>query len=311
MRQRKLYPHAKELLNNKMKKKILIIGFGNMGKSHLQSFVDKNFIIHVVEKREIEIGFFKKKNVFFFKKIPKNQKYLLTISATQSKERFSLIKKFFENNNTEFLLLEKFCFYSIYQFEKFKNLYNFRTKTFVNSWSYIVASKFNIFKTIKKFDLYCEVAEGNLLSNISHILHLFGYINKNKSISKIFKDNYKRINSSKRRNYDELIGSIKIHDMDSNILKISTKKNMSNLMNFYICPKKTKMIYKISLKDNSKIYYFINENLIKIIKFPFSKKTSYSFLKNSVNNKFNYMPTFLNDYKFSKKFLESFKVKIP
>jgi hypothetical protein len=294
-----------------LKKKILIIGFGNMGKSHLQSFVKKNFTIHIVEKRKIETKLLKQKNIFFFKKIPKNQNYLLTISATRSKERFSLIKKFFETNSTQFLLLEKFCFYSISQFEKFKILYNWQTKTFINSWSYIILNKINIFKTIKKFDLFCEIAEGNLLANISHIFHLYGYINRNKPILKIISNNYEIKKSSKRKNYDELIGSIKIHDTDSNLLKIKTKKNMSDLMNIYINPKKSSISYKISFKNNSKIYYFINKKLIKIIKFPFSSKTSFYFLKNSINKKFNYMPTFLNDYKFSKEFLNILSVKIP
>ena len=35
-----------------MKKKILIIGFGNMGYSHFKSFEKKDFIIHLLEKKK-------------------------------------------------------------------------------------------------------------------------------------------------------------------------------------------------------------------------------------------------------------------
>ena len=34
-----------------MKNKILIIGFGKMGLSHFKSFYNKDFIIHIVEKK--------------------------------------------------------------------------------------------------------------------------------------------------------------------------------------------------------------------------------------------------------------------
>ena len=93
-----------------MKKKILIIGFGNMGLSHFRSFNKKNFEIDIVDKKN-KIDVIKKnrtfnQNVKFFKKIPRYKNYLLTIFATQSKERFNLIKKFYAYNSTKFLLLE-------------------------------------------------------------------------------------------------------------------------------------------------------------------------------------------------------------
>jgi hypothetical protein len=293
-----------------MKKKILIIGLGNMGKAHLQSFINKNYIIDVVEKKKPTQELLKKNNIFFFKQIPENQSYLLTISATQSKERFSLIRKFFETNSTEFLLLEKFCFYSIQQFIKFKNKYNLKTNTFVNSWAYIIANKLKIFNEFKTFQLNCEIREGNLLSNISHIFHMFGYINKYKKIKKFYNSDYKIIKSLKKKNYNELVGSIKFSDIDKNLLKINTKRNMSNIMNFYIRQKKSKTFYKISITKENKIYYFKNKKIIKIINFPLSKKTSFLFLKNCLNKKFNYMPSFLHDYKFSKNILNFLKAKI-
>ena len=85
---------------------------------------------------------------------------------------------------------------------------------------------------------------------------------------------------------------------------------MSNIMNFYIRQKKSKTFYKISITKENKIYYFKNKKIIKIINFPLSKKTSFLFLKNCLNKKFNYMPSFLHDYKFSKNILNFLKAKI-
>ena len=53
--------------NSKLKNKILIIGLGGMGKAHLESFVNKKFIIHIVEKnKKLKPNIIKKKkNVFF------------------------------------------------------------------------------------------------------------------------------------------------------------------------------------------------------------------------------------------------------
>lgn len=298
---------------NKLKNKILIIGLGGMGKVHLESFISKNFIIHIVEKnKKIKLGIIKKKkNVFFFNKLPNRQRYLLTICATRSKERFSTIKKFLDNNSTKFLLLEKFCFYSLSQFKKFKNNLNLKTLTFVNSWAYIIAKNIKGFNKNQKFKLVCEIPEGNLLSNISHFFHIFGYLNNNNNIKKFYITNYKIIESQKRKNYNELKGIIRVEDVNNNSLKIISKKNMANIMNFHIYQVNPDVHYTILIKKNYTICYHKNNKLNKITKFPFSKKTSFTFLQQCLKKKYNYLPNFINDYSLSTKILSNLNVKIP
>ena len=286
--------------NSKLKNKVLIIGLGGMGQAHLASFINKKFIIHIVEKKKPDLDIIRK-NVFYFNKLPNKEKYLLTICATTSKERFNLVKKFLSNNTTKFLLLEKFCFISLNQFEKYKNELDIKTFTFINSWAYLIAKEIKGIDKNKKFKLVCEISEGNLLSNISHFFHIFGYLNNNSILKKFYKTKYKIIKSLKRKSYDELKGIIKIEDVNKNLLKIISKKKMSNIMNFYLYQEDKNIVYKIIIRKDYKIYFYKNNKITKIMNFPFSKKTSFVFLKKCISKSYDYLLKFINDYYFSKK----------
>ena len=86
-----------------MIKRILIIGFGMMGKSHLYSFINSKhkYQISIYDKKnysKIEISnYFNKVN--FLKKFPKKKKYDCVIIATSSDIRFLLLKKILKFNN--------------------------------------------------------------------------------------------------------------------------------------------------------------------------------------------------------------------
>jgi hypothetical protein len=298
------------------KNKILIIGFGKMGLSHLKSFLNKNYIIHITEKNNNDnVKYIKKnklfnKNIFLFKKIPEKQKYLLTICATQSRERFRLIYIFLKKNKTKFLLLEKFCFLKLSHFNEFNNKLKNQTKTFVNSWGYIVAKKMNIKSKLKRFNLVCHVEEGNLLANITHIFHFFSYLNNQNNIQRFYKKKIKVIKNTRNKSYDEIKGLISIADLNKNKLTIITKKKLKDVMIFYISSKYSEIYYKISIKKNNTIDYFNSKIKIKSIKFPFSKITSFIFLKKCINKSYNYLPSFSKDYKISQLILSNLKTRI-
>ena len=251
------------------------------------------------------------KKIFIFKKIPTKQKYLLTISATTSRERLSSIKEFFKNNDTKYMLLEKFCFFSVSQFDEFKKKFNSKTKTFVNSWGYMIAKKSGVASKLKKFTVVCKVKEGNLLSNITHLFHFFYYLNKKNPIKNFNHRNTKILKNFKRSSYDELRSTIHLEDKKKNIFKIETKKKMNDLITFYILQKTPRLKLKISIKNDNFIYFYNSGIEKKKIKFPFSSKTTFIFLKHLMNKNFNIMPSFLDDSEFSKKILRELNVKIP
>ena len=245
------------------------------------------------------------------KNFPKNKKYLLTICATQSKERFKIIKKFLKLNNTKYLLLEKFCFINRYEFEEFNLKLKNNTKSFINSWSYIVARKIRLINKLKNFTLKCNIEEGSLLASISHILHIFNYLSKKQKILKFHKSKYEIIKSTTRKFYNELTGTIKLEDYKKNILIINTKKKSKNPYEFFIEQQHPKIDYRIFLTKNREIKFYSSSKKIMKIAFPFSTYTSHIFLKKCMEKKFNYMPSFEDDYPLSTAFLDQFKVKIP
>ena len=299
-----------------MEKKILIVGMGNMGLSHFKSFSTKNYTFDIVEKKNnINIKYlqknkFLKKKVFILKKIPKNKKYLLTIFATQSRERFSLLKKFFEKNKTKFLLLEKFCFLTLKQFDKFQKQFNHKSKCFVNSWGYILAKKTKIKKKLKIFEMKCYIEEYGLLANITHLLHFFNYLENKKNIKILKKNNYIIKKSKRRKYYDELLGEIAFESCNKNKLIIKTKKKTKDYMTIFINQKCPKIDYKITVKNDHQIFFYKSGKKVSQFKAPFSSKTSNIFLNNSIKGNFGYMPTFNSDYKISKTILKEIKVKI-
>ena len=85
-----------------MYKNILIIGFGNMGKSHLKSFLisKKKYKIHIYDLKSVvdrEIKNFSNK-INFLSKFPKKKNYDLAILATSSKVRYKLLMKLLNYN---------------------------------------------------------------------------------------------------------------------------------------------------------------------------------------------------------------------
>lgn len=300
-----------------MKRKILIIGFGNMGLSHFKSFINKNFIIHIFNKSNNDgIKMIMKhklynKKIFVLSNLPLNEKYLLTICATQSKERYQIIKKFLLQNKTNFLLLEKFCFYTLKQFNDYNSKFKNKSKTFINSWGYILAKKTNLLKKLNNFKLTCVIKEGNLLGNISHILHFFNYLSKKTTIKQIEKINFKIIKNKKRKNYDELNSELIVSDRKGNKINIKTQKNINKLMTIKIFQKKLNINYTVCIENDNSVSYFESGIKQKNLEFPFSSKTSYIFLKKCIKKDFDYFPSFKNDYLISKQILKNLNVRIP
>ena len=172
-----------------MKKKIAIIGCGNIGYRHLQSLtritnlidlwvVEKSFKrikkVQLLMKKEKSI----KNNIILSNKIntlPKDL-YLLII-ATNSKERLKVLKKIVKHSKIKFIIFEKVLFPKVHNYSLASKILK-RYK--IKSWVHITKHNFPFFKFIinklkkeKEFKIIIKGPEKNIGCNSIHYLTIF------------------------------------------------------------------------------------------------------------------------------------------
>ena len=286
--------------------KIIIIGLGKMGKSHLRSFINskKNYEIDIVDivnmKKDKSIP---TKNINFFKKIPINKKYDLAIIATSSVGKFNLVSYLLENNKVNFLLLEKITFSKIDEYQKaFKIFHKLKTKVMVNTWGQHLALKFSkIINKNKKIKYDFINSERNLIANIPHFFEFIKFFSKKNFTFNLTK--IEKIIDSKWKNYDEILGLIVVKNSDF-IANFSTTKDLiKNNIDILIKFKIKKSYFKFIMYDDSKCVLYENDKIIKNFFFPFfAFKTNENFFyQDYINDKKKRRLLYFNNYKsFSK-----------
>tara|TARA_B100001057_G_scaffold472930_1_gene536774 strand:- start:24738 stop:25631 length:894 start_codon:yes stop_codon:yes gene_type:complete len=286
--------------------KILIVGFGKMGKSHFSSFMNSNkkCEFFLVDKKFKKKTFSKAKNSKINKlnSLPKFQKFDLVIIATYSTSRLNVLANLIKYNNFKYLILEKFLFSKLEDFRKAEKIVkDHRIKVFVNVWGKSILNQFmDILKNkkIKKIEIYCR--SGELLTNLIHYYDfIYALIKKNFFLS--FKKNYKII-KSKRKNFLEINGELisKKHN-----IWITTLKNI-RFHKFKIITEKKNYIIKVNY--NGKCNYYVDNKLIYNGFFPFSFLTTAKyFYKDFKSKKITYFNNFKPISQLSKNILLSLK----
>lgn len=286
--------------------KIIIIGLGKMGKSHLRSFINskKNYEIDIVDivnmKKDKSIS---SKNINFFKEIPINRKYDLAIIATSSVGKFDLVSYLLENNKVNFLLLEKITFSEIDEYQKaLKIFHKLKIKVMVNTWGQHLAFKFSkIINKNKKIKYNFINSERNLIANIPHFFEFIKFFSKKNFTFNLTK--IEKIIDSKWKNYDEILGLIAVKNSDL-VANFSTAKDLvKNNIDILIKFKIKKSNFKFIMYNNSKCVLHENNKIIQKYFFPFYafKTTENFFYQDYVNNKKKRKLVYFNNYKsFSK-----------
>lgn len=181
-----------------MKKKILLVGCGNIGSRHLQALVKAPYEIEVevvdpsidaqnIAKNRLEKTEYDKSlvDIKWSLTISNSQNNDLVILATPSKNRFNLIKTLVELGNKKFLIEKMVC--------QSENEYNLIIDLInsTNSKAWVNASRryFDSYQKIKnQLDendyIHLSVNGGNmgLGSNAIHFLDLFSWITHNPDI---------------------------------------------------------------------------------------------------------------------------------
>ena len=292
--------------------KILIIGIGNIGKSHLRSFFisKKNYTIYLYDRLynpnfSIKSHSSKKIKIINLKNFPKSLNLDLVIVSTNSLERFGIIKKIIENNKIRFLFLEKYIFTKLEHYKKAKILFkNKSKKIFINVWGSLVAYllKIKIDKR-KKVIFKAAIGDGRMMTNAIHYLDFFCFLTGNEVNLSM---NIKKVIKSKRKKYSEILGDIYGYNKIGKI-KISSKKIITDKINIF--NGKDKYLVKIAFKN--KCYLYKNSKFLKKIDFPFSYIYSCKIFENYFLNKKNskIFSNFENIYNISEDIIRLLKTK--
>lgn len=273
---------------------ILIIGLGAIGKRHLEGAMRFNHELNIY------IYDIKFDNTFNSNKIIRvanlnhlnafSSQFDLVIVSTTVNERFAICKKIIKLVKIKNLILEKFVFRNINQFNTFDKIIKEKK---INTYINCPRRNYNIYKYLKKnfiknknkiINIEINYSNFGILSNSIHIIDLLFYlIGKKIKLKKINISSFKII-KTKRKLYSDISGLIKFyfHDNESTItISDSLKKN-----NFKICS--TNKIFKILEAKNS----IVSDKIIKfnddIYQSNLTSKYIYSLYKNQKIN----LPTY-------------------
>jgi predicted dehydrogenase len=230
-----------------LKKKILLVGCGNIGSRHLQALVKlpNEIEIEIIEpnidaqnlakKRLEEITFDKSQFNFLWNASFENSKnHDLVIIATLSNNRLELIKTLIKLGNRRFLIEKMVC----QSEQEYESILSLITKTNSKGWVNASRRYFNSYQKIRdqleeNFVINLSIFGGNmgLGSNAIHFVDLFSWFTKNDQfvLNGDFLDN--EIQENKRGvDYKEFSGTIMGKSQNnSNISIIFSQENDSPL----------------------------------------------------------------------------------
>lgn len=260
----------------KKKVNILIVGCGKMGSSHIKSFLDKsccNLLLYDNDKTKLK-NYESLKNIEILKNIKLKKRIKLCILSTPSKTRFNLFKKLYRQKKIEIFLLEKFMFLKKKNYDYVKQNYKIN-KIFNNVWGkylFKLSQNYNL-KFYDKVEI--KIQKGHMLTNLIHFMNFFSYYQKFIKLNKF------ELQPFNKAQYDEYSGKIYL-EYSLQKVKIQTSK-IKNIFEISFSKSRNKKKFKIILKKNLKLYFFLNNNVSNVLEFPLASFFSYKFfIKNNL-----------------------------
>jgi len=281
--------------------KILLVGLGSIGVRHLEGIlaVKKKLIVYIFDKNNnkyldiINLLKIKKTNhiIIFVENITEVKNIDLLILATDSLNRLNILEKIVNNTKIKSILLEKVVFLNNKSFNKAIQLIKFHK---INAWVNCIRREVLFYNKLKKklkkgpFKIHFTGYKWGLASNLIHFIDLFFYFAISKNI-KFFTKFDKKKQITKRSNYYDINGFVKIQDSHNNELILEdNKKYKKNLLKIKINNKiyviKNNLVYledpktnHLNKKDN------LNDEKVSIITTRFINKILNKKIINLVN----------------------------
>ena len=293
-----------------MTNNILIVGFGSIGKRHFQgiSQFDKKLNIFIYDKNKIQnIKTSTHHKITIVDKIEnlKSIFFKLVIVSTSVTERYKITKNLIRKLNIKILILEKFVFNSIYQFKNFKKIIEEKKlNTYINCPRRYFKMYNYLRKLKKKNNLHIEIFHKNfgILSNTIHFIDALKFILNDKIHILKIQIELEKIYLTKRINYQDIRGNLKIFFNNNNLISISDIKNSK------------KDSLNIIYSDNKKILIDEKNNFIKInnrkIRFSdslYQSSISYDYINEIFKNEKIKLPTYNELLSLNLRFISSIK----
>ncbi len=300
---------------------ILLVGFGNLGYRHFQSFlkiysqakfyiVEQNIknIKYFIEK-DYEYRFIKEKLVIS-NSIEKFNKvsFKVCIVSTPSLPRFEILNKILDLN-IELIILEKLLFPSLSFYKKFDNKFlNFPKNIFVNC----PKSEYKFYKNIKYIiqnDKPINIECLNITDIGSNSIHwidlayfLTGRLIEN---SDRFRININELYRSKRQGYYDFTGDIKIKTKKFNLV-IKSSKNINNLQEEEFLLNNDNLIIKINEQNSSMLIKKDSKDSVEKINVPYQSELSSKYLESFEKGNIN-LTNLYDSLLIHKKFFVAFE----
>ena len=109
------------------------------------------------------------------------------------------------------------------------------------------------------------------MTNLIHFINFFSYYQKYIKVNKF------NLNPTKFKKVDEFYGNLNIQYDKQKI--IFETRNIKNLFEMYFNKTNKKGVFRIILKKDYKLCFYLNLKLVKVIKFPLASSFSYKIFK--------------------------------
>ena len=288
-------------------KKILLIGFGNIGVRYYEGILksNKNFQLYIFDKNKKKYLKKKKKYVYFLSSLNEAKKIsnlFLIVIATTAADRGTLLKRL--NLKPKYWIIEKPLGSSIKQINLVEKKFKFSKNAYIN----MPRENWTIYKKLKKLFIKSKSkmkvngTNWNLVSNCFHFLRLFEWIND----SKIKSFNFDKINSwysSKRKKYYEADGLITAQLYNGSTCSLISKRTFDNKKKYVVNLYSNKNFVKFNeMSGNLKIN---NKNLK--YKIPLVSEEMNSYFEKFILKKKVSLPEVKTQLSIQKKVLKEFQ----
>ena len=280
--------------------KILIVGAGNIGSSHLEGAVkNKNQLSLVIfDKSEKALDLSKKNisnkkydnkltNLIFTTEAPKDINFDICLMCTTADNRANITIDLLNKCHFKKIVFEKVLFQKNIDFQKISNILK---KKSIKAWVNCPRRTYSFYKDIKKLinlnspvEIDVSGSHWGLACNTIHFVDLFSYLVEENKLEIVDKNFSKTITKSNRgENFFELTGSIKFA-IEKHFMKISCYDNCDPYLNIKIKNGKTENI----VNESAEIWQSYNSGLknIKKIKIPYQSNETEFLIDDILNDK--------------------------